>query len=1569
MAFELPQDEDDTPLSERARNVDLFLDQSFARLGQLSQCKGDCVLVIEYKAAFDRIVKEVRSFFLSEFDPLFKDDYLNMSQVHVNYLDQLLSQMATGGYIAEAAKLLNVQAASNLIQMNRSLTEHQDRESFSSMSPEQQAEVIRRTSPHSKAYIGIIREFVVAHKNAVQRAEGLLRSKNLTDATPGDLEAVLAEVRGRAACAHDLKGIKLDMKMISDLETLLCTSRTELEIWLTTNQLSPLLLSTDTRDPSMAAIRDTALLRCIQTYKSLVKLAPVVSHSAGATCSQSTVDQAHEEPSIEEPDDEEVVIDKAGLSSIINWFSSGSRSKSSKEATEESAGSLEGSSQSPIRSSSGCDLRQGQRLPHVVRGAQVAKLLHAKLAETLSHWADAPDTAHHISLKHQALLRLQRWEPIENGGNGPTGPASIFDVAIELEEALIKEGSLGTVELTSRPIPHEMRVGQTFNDIQQLLMKAKASINYVDQFDPKADPPIDTKPFEMILSREMGELIHFVGYQLMAAIDLLKGELEKRSSEVATALDFLLAQRQNKNADKLLQVWKYLEPLTCMASFKHLPGSAAFNTQLQTHATKLAQQAKAAVQSSDKGEGWEKPVSMPLLHLAKFGSDIPRATAFSNDAMNEVLSATEAKFGAQGMQTLAAELREREPALGNEIISSSDAFVAVTVADFNQKTQRDISVVKTLYADKNKESSETVWRKYEQFEREYNRLLQHCTDGLEHLDDPLAYLVEHAKRETAKDKGVFYDAQDNIPKVLAAIFAWWSVDFLVKLRKRNPHLKADASKLRRANNGQVVCILRLLGCTSVYTALKNHLAEVPTGEGKSVVIGVLATTLALYGFHVDCVCYSSMLSTRDLDDFKQMFIAFGLMDRIRYGTFDTLCEQLITEQYGDLRQVTLDFISTGTSSRKKLAQPPARALVIDEVDVFCSEAFFGGAFCPTLTLKNDEIAELMIHIWASRVAGLDLAAFKEHPKYKAVLKSGVIAENNEWLLERAIREMDKAARGYSSGTHEHIVRGGRILYKIEGRDEYGSWAFDYETNAEYLAEFDCGNLDLQQLMEGLCLYVRCGEFSFAALPNMFQHILGVTGTLDSEKLPPQMHEILQSEVKIEQFTYCPSMYHAQKRDFKPGNPAYVQRANDVDEHYHLIVDEIDNRLTPTTEMDGQRSVIVFFQSAEELHKFRNSSYFAKYRDKANVLTELSASRREDRDNIIKTATRQGMVTLASRMYGRGTDFKIFDDRMEKAGGMHVLQTFFSRDLSEEVQIMGRCARQGNKGSYSQVLLSASVAKDFDLTAETVQGWEPAAIYAKLSALRADAGAAEVNSLREMADMRLKEHNVLTRSIEKFHAGNKTSQLGTLMKRYNSPGGMAVGPNGMHVIFCLDESASMSGNWFSGSGVSPWDELMNAFNVFWKQSAAEPGPPMFVSVVQFGTSARVTQTMVPLFGAVPRLQPEWSGTRFKPAVDLAEILVRTKAGPTNGWTAVVIFMSDGAAGDSAPAAKVLEGMAQQYGNQFSSYTVGFGSGAPRTLEQMAFANGVQEKNNYRAASVGNLAEAFSAVAKSIAPGRL
>jgi len=45
--------------------------------------------------------------------------------------------------------------------------------------------------------------------------------------------------------------------------------------------------------------------------------------------------------------------------------------------------------------------------------------------------------------------------------------------------------------------------------------------------------------------------------------------------------------------------------------------------------------------------------------------------------------------------------------------------------------------------------------------------------------------------------------------------------------------------------------------------LTSKMAQVGTGEGKSVVLAGLSSYLALCGFEVNCVCYSEYLSSRD----------------------------------------------------------------------------------------------------------------------------------------------------------------------------------------------------------------------------------------------------------------------------------------------------------------------------------------------------------------------------------------------------------------------------------------------------------------------------------------------------------------------------------------------------------------------------------------------------------------------------------------------------------------------------------------------------------------------------------
>jgi hypothetical protein len=50
---------------------------------------------------------------------------------------------------------------------------------------------------------------------------------------------------------------------------------------------------------------------------------------------------------------------------------------------------------------------------------------------------------------------------------------------------------------------------------------------------------------------------------------------------------------------------------------------------------------------------------------------------------------------------------------------------------------------------------------------------------------------------------------------------------------------------------------------SLQSYIRNNLVEIKTGEGKSVTLAVLSVIFALYGFEVNCACYSEYLSERD----------------------------------------------------------------------------------------------------------------------------------------------------------------------------------------------------------------------------------------------------------------------------------------------------------------------------------------------------------------------------------------------------------------------------------------------------------------------------------------------------------------------------------------------------------------------------------------------------------------------------------------------------------------------------------------------------------------------------------
>ena len=60
------------------------------------------------------------------------------------------------------------------------------------------------------------------------------------------------------------------------------------------------------------------------------------------------------------------------------------------------------------------------------------------------------------------------------------------------------------------------------------------------------------------------------------------------------------------------------------------------------------------------------------------------------------------------------------------------------------------------------------------------------------------------------------------------------------------------------------------------------------------------------------------------------------------------------------------------------------------------------------------------------------------------------------------------------------------------------------------------------------------------------------------------------------------------------------------------------------------------------------------------------------------------MTVATNMAGRGTDVKLAPG-VEASGGMHVICTELHDAARIDRQLIGRCGRQGDRGSYRQFL--------------------------------------------------------------------------------------------------------------------------------------------------------------------------------------------------------------------------------------------------------------------------------------------
>ena len=183
----------------------------------------------------------------------------------------------------------------------------------------------------------------------------------------------------------------------------------------------------------------------------------------------------------------------------------------------------------------------------------------------------------------------------------------------------------------------------------------------------------------------------------------------------------------------------------------------------------------------------------------------------------------------------------------------------------------------------------------------------------------------------------------------------------------------------------------------------------------------------------------------------------------------------------------------------------------------------------------------------------------------------------------------------------------------------------------------------------------------------YDKILGMSGTLGSEASMEFLKEIYNIELE-----FVPTYKDKQCIDIKPVVTTTKQE--------HLATISASAIKEAETH---QRAVLVVCKTIREVDELCNV-----LRTKCiNGTKIINYSRSEAAlyNNQIDEITEPNTIIVATALAGRGTDIKT-SKAVEANGGLHVIATSITSNAREEEQIKGRTARQGNSGTYQNIIL-------------------------------------------------------------------------------------------------------------------------------------------------------------------------------------------------------------------------------------------------------------------------------------------
>jgi preprotein translocase subunit SecA len=442
---------------------------------------------------------------------------------------------------------------------------------------------------------------------------------------------------------------------------------------------------------------------------------------------------------------------------------------------------------------------------------------------------------------------------------------------------------------------------------------------------------------------------------------------------------------------------------------------------------------------------------------------------------------------------------------------------------------------------------------------------------------------------------------------------------------------------------------------------EGRIAEMKTGEGKTLVATLPVVLNAILGKGVHVVTVNDYLASRDARDLEPLYNFLGLSVGTILEKSRDSAEKIAGYQaditYGTNNEFGFDYLRDNMSfSKEQMAQRGHHFVIVDEVDsILIDEArtplIISGAVNRTLekySVANDVALQME--------KGVDFTV-DEKDKVVLTTEEGIakaetlFGVENLYAIENSAlsHHMDQALKANYLFVKDvdYVIKDGEVVIVDEftGRLSEGR-------------RFSEGLHQALEAKEGVSIKEETqtlADITFQNYFRMYDKLAGMTGTAQTEATEfAQIYSLdvvsIPTNVTIQRNDQNDLIYKTEKEKFEA-----------------VIVEIKALAQIGRPVLVGTASI----ERSEALHELLKKEKIAH--------TVLNAKNHEQEGEIIKNAGAKGAVTIATNMAGRGVDIKISDE-IKDLGGLCIIGTERHENRRIDNQLRGRAGRQGDPGS-------------------------------------------------------------------------------------------------------------------------------------------------------------------------------------------------------------------------------------------------------------------------------------------------